>query len=47
MNFIQYDEGFIEQQFKLPYFMKDWTNEQKAGFIQKNMKQTVIVIINE
>lgn len=27
------DEGFIEQPFKLPSFMKDWTDEQKAGFI--------------
>ncbi|KAG1460164.1 hypothetical protein G6F55_004331 [Rhizopus delemar] len=36
------DEGFIEQPFKLPSFMKDWTDEQKAEFAYQLLKQVPI-----
>ncbi|KAI8091255.1 uncharacterized protein B0P05DRAFT_258941 [Gilbertella persicaria] len=28
----QTDEGYVEQRFEEPYFMKDWTDDQKAEF---------------
>ena len=27
----QSDEGFVDQRFEEPAFMKQWTDEQKAG----------------
>lgn len=34
MSLVNNDEGFEEegQRFKIPNAMKDWTDEQKAGF---------------
>jgi hypothetical protein len=31
MKLDQTDEGYVEQRFDEPHFMKDWTDDQKAG----------------
>lgn len=33
MKLDQTDEGYVEQRFDEPHFMKGWTDDQKAGKI--------------
>lgn len=34
----QTDEGYVEQRFEEPLFMKDWSDDRKAGKRQANRR---------